>query len=105
MGFCSPLGRYSMALLVFLAAAARARIVAADFRLVAPHGLDRRIVATDARRSRAARVDSQARGRKPGGGAAGRGANTPPGSAFGSFSIIGGAGGAVDAPARHHLRH
>ena len=42
--------RGAVALLVFLAAAARARIVAADLRLVAPHRLHRRIVAADARR-------------------------------------------------------
>src|SRR6185312_7113403 len=40
----------SMALLVFLAAAARARVVASDLRLIAAHGLDDRVVAADARR-------------------------------------------------------
>src|ERR1043165_6766750 len=45
-----PSPRQSMTLLVFLAAAARARIVAADFRFVAPNGLHGGIVATDARR-------------------------------------------------------
>src|SRR6185436_8039657 len=39
-----------MALLVFLAAAARTRIVAADLRLITPDGFHRGIVATDAGR-------------------------------------------------------
>ena len=41
-----------VALLVLLAAAARAGVVAADLGLVAPHRLDRRVVAADARRAR-----------------------------------------------------
>jgi hypothetical protein len=41
-----------MAFFVFFAAAARARIVAPDFRLVTPHRLDARVVAADARGSR-----------------------------------------------------
>ena len=79
-----------MTLLIFLAAAARARIVAADLRLVAPHGLHGRIVAPDARRSGGARgKTSGPRRQEAGGGCGGRGANAPAGSAFGSFSVIG----------------
>ena len=48
--YIHTLCRGPVALLVFLPAAARARVVAADLRLVAPHGLHRRIVAADARR-------------------------------------------------------
>ena len=46
----APSCRGPVALLVFLSAAARTRIVAADLRLVAPHRLHRRVVAADARR-------------------------------------------------------
>src|SRR5437773_10981954 len=51
----TSLGRRSVALLVLLSTPARARIVAADLRLVAPHRPGRRVVAADARRQLRAR--------------------------------------------------
>ncbi len=86
--------RCSVALLVLLPAAARARIVAADLRLVAPHRLDRRVVAADARRLRGAAA-ARRRGRRrcaPRGGAERRRRL----GACGALSVIGGAA----APAR-----
>src|SRR5262245_33908455 len=47
--YLRPSRRQSVTLLVLLSAAARARVVAADLRLVAAHGLDD-VVAADARR-------------------------------------------------------
>ena len=77
-----------MALLVFLSAAARTRIVAAHFRLVAPHRVHRGIVAADARRSRRARGKTcRTRGSQRRAAARGADAKAPPGSAFGSFSM------------------
>ena len=51
----------AMALLEFLAAAAPARVVAADLRLVAPNGLHRRVVAAGARGPRRPAADGAAR--------------------------------------------
>src|SRR5256885_11010646 len=86
----------SVALLVFLAAAAGARIVAADFRLVAAHRLHDRIVAADARRL------AVWRGRRSDGGSAG--ARKCRDRFFGGPAADqarrGGAGGRGDCPLR-----
>ena len=57
-----------MTLFVFLPAAARAGIVAAHFRLVAPHGLDDGVVAADARRLAVGSGDGRGHGGSSGAG-------------------------------------